>query len=145
MPEELRPMVRRVYDEAYNKGNLEVLDELIAPKYLRHQPPMKDVKGLEAYKVFVSKVLAAYSNFNIKVEEVLSDGNKTVVRTVLSGRHTGKVPTLMAPPTGKEIAMKGCTISTWEDGKIVEEWVYNDYIGLTFQFGVMPLAAGGFE
>jgi hypothetical protein len=51
----------------------------------------------------------------------------------------------MAPPTGKEICMPGCAVATWENGKIVEEWVYNDYMGLTHQFGVMPLAVGGFE
>lgn len=145
MPEELGPMVKRLYEEAYNKGKLDVLDNLIAPHYQRHQPPMKDVKGLDAYKLFVSKVLSAYSNFNISVDELLVAGNKTVVRTTLSGKHTGKVPTLMAPPTGKEIAMVGCTVSTWENGKVVEEWVYNDYMGLSFQFGVMPLTAGGFE
>jgi predicted ester cyclase len=50
----------------------------------------------------------------------------------------------MAPPTGKEISMVGCVVSTWENGKVVEEWVYNDYMGLTHQFGVVPLAVDGF-
>mgnify|MGYP000629803917 CR=1 FL=1 len=58
--------------------------------------------------------------------------------------NNGKTPTLMAPPTGKEISMVGCVVSTWENGKIVEEWVYNDYMGLTHQFGVVPLAVDGF-
>ena len=143
--EELRSLVTKIYEEAYNKGNLDLLDELVAPNYQRHQPPMKDVKGLDAYKLFVSKVLGAYSSFEIRVADIIVEGNKTVVRTTLTGKHTGKVPTLMAPPTGKEIAMMGCTVSTWENGKVVEEWVYNDYLGLTYQFGVMPLAVGGFE
>lgn len=145
MSEALKTMVRKIYEEAYNKGNLEVLDDLIAPAYLRHQPPMKDVEGVDAYKRFVTAVRAAYTNFNISLEEILVDGDKTVVRLLLSGKHTGRTPTLMAPPTGKEITMPGCAIATWANGKIVEEWVYNDYMGLTHQFGVMPLAVGGFE
>jgi predicted ester cyclase len=126
MSEELKPMIRKIFEEAYNKGNLEVLDELIAPNYLRHQPPMKKVEGVEAYKKFVADVRSAYTNFNIRLEEILVDGNKTVVRITLTGKHTGKTPTLMAPPTGKEISMVGCVVSTWENGKVVEEWVYND-------------------
>lgn len=145
MTEELKSMIQKVFEEAYNKGNLDVLDELVDSNYLRHQSPMKNVKGLNAYKKFVDDVRKAYTNFEMKVEEVLADGNKTVARIVLTGKHTGKTPTLMAPPTGKEIAMVGCTVSTWENGKITEEWVYNDYMGLTQQFGVMPLAVGGFE
>jgi predicted ester cyclase len=144
MSEELKPMIRKIFEEAYNKGNLEVLDELIAPNYLRHQPPMKKVEGVEAYKKFVADVRSAYTNFNIRLEEILVDGNKTVVRITLTGKHTGKTPTLMAPPTGKEISMVGCVVSTWENGKVVEEWVYNDYMGLTHQFGVVPLAVDGF-
>jgi predicted ester cyclase len=145
MSEELKSLVRRIYEEAYNKGNLAVLDDLIAGDYQRHHPPMKEVQGLTAYKKFVTDVRNAYTNFEIRLEEVLQDGNKTVVRLSLSGKHTGRTPTLMAPPTGKEICMPGCAVATWENGKIVEEWVYNDYMGLTHQFGVMPLAAGGFE
>jgi predicted ester cyclase len=145
MSEELKPMVRKIFDEAYNKGNLAVLDDLIAPNYLRHQPPMKDVQGLDAYKKFITDVRNAYSNLEMRLEEILVDGNKTVARITLNGKHTGRTPTLVAPPTGKQIAMMGCAVSTWENGKVVEEWVYNDYMGLTYQFGVMPLAVGGFE
>jgi predicted ester cyclase len=144
MSEQLKPMVRKIFEEAYNKGNLAVLDDLIDANYLRHQPPMKKVTGLEAYKKFVTDVRSAYTNFNIRLEEILVDSNKTVARITLTGKHTGKTPTLMAPPTGKEISMVGCVVSTWEDGKVVEEWVYNDYMGLTHQFGVVPLAVDGF-
>lgn len=145
MTSTLKPMVRKIFEEAYNKGNLSVLDTLVDPNYRRHQSPMKDVKGLDAYKKFVEDVRQAYTGFEIRLEDVLEEGDKTVARIVLRGKHTGKTPTLMAPPTGKEIAMVGCVVSIWENGKIVEEWAYNDYMGLTQQFGVMPLAVGGFE
>lgn len=131
--------MRRLIEEAYNKGNFDVLDELIDPGYLRYQPPMKKVEGLGDYRTFINEVRDAYSNFRMEIEEILMDGNKTVTRLVLTGKHTGKTPTIQAPPTGREVAMKGCTVSTWKDGKIVEEMVYNDYMGLTQQFGVMPL------
>ena len=139
MSEDLKLNIQRLFEQAYNLGNLEVLDELIGSNYVRYQPPMKKVQGLADYKTFISDVRNAYSNLKMEIEEILMDGNKTVTRLVLTGKHTGKTPTIQAPPTGREVAMKGCTVSTWEEGKIIEEWVYNDYMGLSQQFGVMPV------
>lgn len=139
MPEDLKLNMQKLIEQVYNHGNLEVLDELIDANYVRHQPPMKKVKGVADYKTFVQEVRSAYSNFRMEIEEILAEGNKTVTRLILSGKHTGKTPTIQAPPTGREVAMKGCTVSAWQDGKVVEEWAYNDYMGLTQQFGVMPL------
>lgn len=145
MSEELSLKVQKIYKEVYNKGNLDALDELIDVNYLRHQPPMKNVQGLAAYKAFISEVRGAYTNFHIELDEIITAGNKTVVRLTLSGKNTGKNPTVRTPPTGREIAMPACVVSTWANGKIVEEWVYNDYLGLTYQFGVMPIITGSFE
>lgn len=145
MSKDLKAMIRKIFDEAYSKGNLAVLDELVHKDYVRNQSPMRPVKGLEAYKKFVTDVRTAYENFNIRVDEVLADGDKTVTRITLTGKHTGRTPTLQSPPTGKEISMIGCVVSTWKDGKLVEEHAYNDYMGLTQQFGVVPLTIGSFE
>lgn len=145
MSAELSLKVEKIYKEVYNKGNLDALDDLIDVNYLRHQPPMKNVQGLAAYKAFISEVRGAYTNLNMVLDEIITAGNKTVVRLTLTGKNTGKIPTLRTPPTGREIAMPACVVSTWENGKIVEEWVYNDYLGLTYQFGVMPIITGSFE
>jgi len=145
MSEDLTLKIRTIFEKVYNEGNLDALDDLIDANYLRHQPPMKNVQGLEGYKAFISETRAAYTNFKIVLDEVLSTENKTVVRLTLTGKNTGKIPTLQTPPTGREIAMPGCVVSTWDNGKIVEEWVYNDYLGLTYQFGVMPVITGSFE
>ena len=145
MSEELILKIREIFEEVYNEGKLDVLDDLIDANYLRHQPPMKKVQGLEGYKAFISETRGAYTNFKIVLDEVLSIDNKTVVRLTLTGKNTGRIPTLQTPPTGREIAMPACVISTWDNGKIVEEWVYNDYLGLAYQFGVMPIITGSFE
>lgn len=145
MSEELVIKVRRVYEEAYNKGNLDALNDLIDANYLRHQPPMKKVQGLAAFKAFITEVRAAYPNLDMVLDEVFSAGDKTVVRLTLKGKNSGKIPTLRTPPTDRDVAMPGCVISTWKNGKIIEEWVYNDYLGLAYQIGVMPIITGSFE
>jgi hypothetical protein len=59
MSEDLIVKIRKIYQDAYNEGNLDGLNDLIDTNYLRHQPPMKDVQGLEAYKAFISEVRGA--------------------------------------------------------------------------------------
>ena len=138
MSEGLKTKINRIFDQAYNKGNLDALDELIVADYIRVQPPMQSVKGLAAYKKFVADIRGAYTGFEITVDEVLIDGDATVARITLRGKHTGQAPTLQAPPTGKQVEMSGCVVSHWKDGRIIEEWAYNDYLGLVQQFGVIP-------
>lgn len=146
MSEDLVQKVRKIYEEAYNNGNLDILDDILAANYLRHQPPMQKVQGLNSYKKFITEVQDGYTNFNMVIEEILAVDNKTVARVKLTGKNTGRIPTLRTPPTGKEISMNSCVVSAWENGKIVEEWAYNDYLGQTYQLGVMPVfTGGGFE
>ena len=138
MSQDAQSMIRKIYEEAFNQGNVDILDEVIAEDYVRHQPPYAEVKGIAQFKRFVTDVRNGYTGFSIDLEEIIMAEQASVVRVVLRGKHTGQTPTVQAPPTGKQIAMTGCTVSHWKDGKIVEEWVYNDYLGLTQQFGVVP-------
>ena len=131
-------LISRVYSEAYNAGDPAVLDEVYAESYVRHQPPLQAIEGLEAYRQFVADVRGAYSGLDFKVEEIIEEGDRTVTRLVLRGTHTGKAPTILAAPTGKQVEMAGCTISHWVDEKIAVDWVYNDYLGLVQQFGLYP-------
>jgi predicted ester cyclase len=139
MPNTIKEKITQIYEEAYNKGNLDVLDSILADNYLRHQPPMPDVKGPEAYKKYVSTTRKAYSDLVFKLESIIAEGNISVARYTLNGKHTGYSPSIQAQPTGNQVAMPGCIVSHWEGGKIALDWVYNDYLGLLQQFGVYPL------
>jgi steroid delta-isomerase-like uncharacterized protein len=138
MSTEVTTMIRKIYNEAFNQGNVDVLDEIIAEDYIRRQPPYTEVKGLSGLKRFVNDVRKGYTDFKINLEEIIVADKVSVARVVLSGKHTDQTPTVQAPPTGKQVTMTGCVVSHWKDGKIVEEWAYNDYLGLAQQFGVVP-------
>ncbi len=131
-------MIHRIYEEAYNKGNLDVLDEAIDEDYLRHQPPMPDVQGLEAYKKFIADSRNAYSGLEFSIEQIIVQGDTSAARYTLRGIHTGHSPTIRAQPTGNPVIMPGCIISHWVNGKVAVDWAYNDYLGLLQQFGVYP-------
>ena len=139
MSQVIKEKIERLIQKAYNEGNADCVADIVSPDYVRHQSPMKDVKGVDGYKTFIRDVRSAYSGFEIKIDELIIDGDKSVFRHTIMGKHTGQAPTLQAAPTGSQIEMPACSVAHWKDGKIVEEWVYNDYLGLMQQFGVVPL------
>jgi predicted ester cyclase len=138
MPTDHQEMVQKIFDQAYTRGEVDILDDIIAETYRRHHPPMREVRGLAAYKKFIQDVRGAYTGFTIHVEEIIAAEQTTVARIVLRGRHTGQAPTIQAPPTHKQVEMAGCVVTHWAGAKVAEEWVYNDYLGLIQQFGIVP-------
>ena len=138
MAEDRKALGNRINEEVWNQGNVDAYAELVAPNIVRHAPPMPDVVGLEALKAYVHDIRGAYSEFTLKIRESILDGDMSAGRFTIEGVHTGASPSIPVPPTGKRIRAEGAIVSRWEDGKIVEEWVYNDYLGLMQQLGVIP-------
>jgi len=144
--EEYKAYAHREIDEAYNKGNLDVLDEHYAADFIYHIPPQPDIEGLEAYKEFIAGNRIGYPDIQITIDDIITEGDKVVTRWTYQGTHTGQSPTLGIPPTGKKVIFTGCSVTHWRDGKIVETWNYVDYLGLMQQLGfniVPPQEQGG--
>lgn len=145
MSEELKASILRVIDEVYNKGNLDVLDELYATGIVRHRPPFPDIEGLDAYKQFVANLRGAYSDLQLTADEIVAEGDTAAMRYTFRGRHTGQSPTLAIPPTGREATMTGCVVAHFVAGKAVEEWEYADFLGALQQLGVTTVPGQGEE
>ncbi|RME73802.1 MAG: ester cyclase [Chloroflexi bacterium] len=137
-PEQLKLNVRRIIEEAWNQGKFEVMDELYASNYVRHKPPFPDIVGKAEAKKFVSDSRASYPDQHVTIHEQIAEGNKVVTRWTFKGTQTGVSPTTGLPPTGKFITFSGCNVTHWENGQIVEEWEYSDWLVLLQQFGVVP-------
>jgi steroid delta-isomerase-like uncharacterized protein len=134
--EKIKTAINQVIEEAWNKGNLDVLDNLVAEGYVYHIPPYPDAKGLEAYKERIKMYRSAFPDFKLAVEgEILIQGDWAALRWVITGTHTNPLPSIPIPPTGKKVVLKGCDMSHWKDGKSVEEWNYADFLGYLQQFG----------
>lgn len=121
----------RVY-EAWNTGNADLLD-VYAPDCVFHTPPNPDIEGLEAFKQFFAAVLSAYPDFQLTMDEAIFERDIGLTRWTWRGTHTGEF--MGIPPTGKQVVVTGCTITQWVNGKIVEQWQYEDVLGLMLQLG----------
>jgi predicted ester cyclase len=69
---------------------------------------------------------------------MVAEGDRIAYRYTWRAKHTGQSPTLPIPPTGKEVWMEKCVVAHINDGKIVEEFEYADYLGFLQQLGVVP-------
>lgn len=134
--EKLKAAVKQIIEEAWNKGNFDVLENVISEGYVYHIPPYPDTKGIEAYKERIKNYRSIYPDFNLAVDgEIIIQGNWVALRWIITGTHTEPIPSIPIPPTGKKIILTGCDMSHWKDGKCLEEWNQADFLGYMKQFG----------
>ncbi len=133
--EQNKAIVLRFFEEAFNQGNLAVIDELIAPRLVYHAPD-GDISGLDGTKQLVAGVRTAFPDFQVRPQDVVTEGDKVVIRFTDSGTHQAEG--MGIPPTGKQVTWTGIDIFRITDGKIVEGWGIVDSLGLMQQLGILP-------
>ena len=133
---EHKEIVSRLVEEAFGQGNLDVVDELLAPDSVGHAFP-DELHGPEEVKRFVSAFRNGFPDLQFEVRDVIAEGDKVVARWVARGTHEGEFNGI--PPTGEQIRMTGITIERLEDGKVVEGWTNRDALGMLQQLGVVPM------
>ena len=131
LEEELKAKVIRFTEEAWNKGDVSVMDELFAPDVVSNSPEPPEEQGLEAYKKTVT-------DLHVTIDEIIAEGNTVADRWTLQGTFTGPGKTAPVPGTGKKVIMQGTWVGHFIDGKIVEDWYTYDMMGYAVQAGLMP-------
>jgi steroid delta-isomerase-like uncharacterized protein len=137
MSEQNKAIERRLLDEVYNQGKLEVIDELVASDFVGHGTAMEGGdQGRDAYKGFVIMMRTAFPDLQMMIEDQVAEGDKVVTRFRARGTHTGTFQGI--PPTGKTGELSGTIIDRIADGKIIECWGNSDDLGLLQQLGIVP-------
>jgi len=135
-----KALVRRFTEEVWNKGNLDVVTEIFAEDYVRHDlRPGNPLPGPEGQKRIAADFRAAFPDLHTTIDLVVAEANMVVVRWTTEGTHTGHWGNV--PPTGKRASFSGVNIFRIESGKVVELWNHRDDLGLMQQLGV-PIFAG---
>jgi predicted ester cyclase len=127
--EDNKALVRRYFDERWNRGNLAVIDELVAPR---------DIEGGKAYMEFMQ---TAFGDHQMEILDLLGDGDQVAVHLVFTGTHQGEYLGLAG--TGKRITIHGMALLRIADGKIVEDVAYADNVETLKQLGVDPTSGQG--
>lgn len=71
------------------------------------------------------------------IDEIIIEGNTSAFWYTWQDTHKGEF--MGIAPTGKRVMGLGCIVGHWVNGKIVEEWLYGNWLGFFQQLGVVPL------
>ena len=134
MGEENEQICVRLQREGFGKGNLSVVDELVAPDIANHTALPGSPPGRDSVKTTIGWVHGAFSDVRYEAQDVFSAGDRVALRSIFSGTHTGEF--MGHPPTGKHFTSQQIHIFRVQDGKVVEHWANRDDIGMFEQLGL---------
>jgi len=136
-PETNRELIEHLVEQAWNNGNLGVVDDLVVADYVLHDPafPMP-IRGSEGFKEYVFAMNSPFPDAHITVEAIVAQGDMVAVRWTRTGTQEREM--MGIPATGKAVSLPGLAIHRLADGKLVESWFCYDMFGLLQQLGVIP-------
>jgi steroid delta-isomerase-like uncharacterized protein len=136
MSEHNKAIVRRLFAELWNNGNLSVAGELFAPNYQHHDASTPDFgRGPDSEKKRASLYRNAFPDVHFTIEDVIAEGETVMTRWSCRGTHKGDLNGIAA--TNKQFTITGITIARVSNGKIAEGFVNWDALGLMQQLGVV--------
>ena len=124
--------------QGFNTHNLDLWDEVCAEDFINHDPglPTPEANLVTIKQTITQLLFGAFPDLQAIEQDLLVDGDKVVTRRILRGTHGGEF--LGIAPTGKTVTAGGVWLSHLSGGKIKEQWVYFDALGLLHQVGAKP-------
>ena len=127
-------LVKRFFEEVWNKGNLSVVDELLAENYVDYNQPPGAPRGRKGYKATVTMFRSAFPDIQFTLDQILAEGDRLALRLTGRGTHQGSF--MGITPTGKQVSFGGMAFIRFENGQVAERWGISDIPGLMQQLGV---------
>jgi predicted ester cyclase len=124
-------------EEGFNRGNLAVVDEIVADEMKEHQflgPGHPD--GPEGVKRVITDCRRMFSDFTLKLDEVVAVGDKVWARGMGGGTQDGEI--MGRPATGRRASVLTLEVARFENGKMVEHWGVPDMFHMMIQVGLIP-------
>jgi steroid delta-isomerase-like uncharacterized protein len=133
-----KALIRRWFEEVWNKGRAEAIDEMFAAEGIAHglsDEQGEPIRGPENFRPFFYKFREAFPDITVIVEDTVAEGDKVAARCSVRGSHQGD--SLGFAATQKPAEFTGIAIVRIEDGKIVEAWNNFDFMSMFKQLGAI--------
>jgi steroid delta-isomerase-like uncharacterized protein len=135
-----KQVARRIVDEVFTEGRLELVDELVAQEFVGHDAALPEpTRGPDGLRQAAAGYRGGFPDLRITIDAQIAEGDLVTTRWSAVGTHTGDFWGLA--PTGKQATVTGITIDRIVDGRLVESWTNWDALGLMQQLGVVPTEA----
>jgi predicted ester cyclase len=119
-------------------GDLNTVDQVIAANWVNHDG---STQGYEGFRQMTMGFRSAFPGFQVEIEDILAEGDKVACRVRFRGTNSGSF--MGIPPTGKAVAVTATGIYRVVDGRVTDNWVNFDMLGLLQQLGVVPAPGQG--
>jgi steroid delta-isomerase-like uncharacterized protein len=138
MAMDLDSIIHRWFEEVWNQGREETVDELFAADTIAHGLGEENAasSGPEGFKAFLRNMRSAFPDVRIVVEDTVVQGDKVAARVLLQATHGGEG--LGLKPTNRRVSVSGIIMARIVNGKVVESWNSWDQLGLLRQLGAGP-------
>jgi steroid delta-isomerase-like uncharacterized protein len=133
-----KALIRRWFEEVWNKGREEAIDEMFAEDGIAHglaDESGEPLRGATGYKPFFRKFRTAFPDIEVVVEDTVTEGDKVAARCTVRGKHQSD--SLGFAATHRPMEITGITIVRVRDGKIVEAWNNFDFMSMFKQLGAL--------
>ena len=136
--EENKSKVRMFYETVINQAKFDLLPKLLDQKVVWHDPllPQREARGPVAFRTVLETFRYAFPDLRITVQDMFAKNDHVTTRFIINATHLGDL--MGIPGTGKQVQVSGISIIRFEKGRIVEEWIEEDGLGLMRQLGVLP-------
>jgi steroid delta-isomerase-like uncharacterized protein len=136
--DDVKALVHRWFEEVWNQGREDTIDELLAKdgRIFGLGENDVEVRGPYGFKPFFRNLRTSFPDMKIRIEDTIAEGNKAAVRVVLEGTHSGGG--LGIPPSGRRVRIAGIVMVAAADGKLIAGWNSWDQLGLLRQVGALP-------
>jgi steroid delta-isomerase-like uncharacterized protein len=128
--------VRRILNDAFNEGNLDVVDEVVSSDHFVHKSSGGAQNGPQGFKGMIAMYRTGFPDLHCTIEEEIWEDDKTMIRWTMCGTHRGLF--LGNLPTGKQMLTQGIIFARFEKAKILEFWMMIDNFDLLQQLGIIP-------
>ena len=137
-PQDPKGIVRRYFEEIWDRGDLDAVDRLFSPEFVRHGPASEggEVRGFEGLKQLVRAYRGSFPDLRVPIDEQFAEGEVVVTRWTAHGSHEGEL--LGTAPTGRRVTVPGILIDRVAGGRIAEEWASYDALSMLQQLGAIP-------
>ena len=135
--EQNKAVIRRIFDEIINEGNLDLADELLTPDTDVHVPFEDPGDGPQALKKIVGGLRDGFPDLHLEIDEIIGEGDLVAVSWHSTRQtHTGSYRGL--PPTGRAVSISGIDMMRLKDGRVSMFAMHLDELGAVRQMGVVP-------
>jgi steroid delta-isomerase-like uncharacterized protein len=125
---DIERLVQRWTKEAIADGRLDVFDELVAESVF-DRSEAASAQGVQSFKARAAAVRAAFADIDIRIEDLIIDGDAIAWRWALTGTHVGSFAGV--PPTGRRVTLHGVNFQRLKNDKVIEHWTMVDAFSVT--------------